>query len=187
MTGLDEFIGLFGKITVGNAVQFMLAAGFLFLIYRKVRDYLIQRHDADQERDANLKEALDAVRKYPEYRQQSIKIQHDLEEKMQSLHDAQEEIARRLADMENDSKRRERNKLRDRLIQNYRYYTSKEHNPGHAWSRMEADAFWESFRDYEAADGDGYIHTVVQPEMDLLEIVEMDDADGIAALMGRRK
>ena len=36
-------------------------------------------------------------------------------------------------------------------------------------------------------NGNGYIHSVVQPEMNLLGIIEMDDASGIAELMHSRK
>ena len=63
--------------------------------------------------------------------------------------------------MENDLKRRERNKLRARLLQSYRFYTNPERNPSQSWTRMEAEAFWELFRDYEDANGNGYIHTEV--------------------------
>ena len=67
--------------------------------------------------------------------------------------------------MEEENRRRERNKLRDRILQSYRYYTSPEKNPMRAWSEMEADAFWKIFKDYEDLDGDGYVHSEVQPAM----------------------
>ena len=38
---------------------------------------------------------------------------------------------------------------------------------------MEAEAFWELFREYEEAGGDGYMHTEVQPAMERLLIVEV--------------
>ena len=52
---------------------------------------------------------------------------------------------------------------------------------------MEAQAFWELFGDYEKLDGDGYIHSVVQPAMTLLATIEMDDAENVAKLMQSRK
>lgn len=75
--------------------------------------------------------------------------------------------------MKEENKRRERNKLRDRLLQSHRYYTNKKVNVRQGWTRMEAEAFWELFHDYEDAGGDGYMHTVVQPEMEQLRIIEM--------------
>ena len=40
---------------------------------------------------------------------------------------------------------------------------------------MEAEAFWELFKEYEDAGGDGYIHTVVQPAMNLLKVIDIED------------
>lgn len=175
MTGYDEFMAVFGDITILQVIQITLAGVFLYLFYRKVRDYLVGRYEADKVRDEQLKEALEAVSKYPEYRKQSIAIQEKLESEIQGLRKAQEENTARLSKMEEDAKRRERNKLRDLLLQSYRYYTNLERNPNQTWTSMEAEAFWELFRDYEDAGGNGYVHTVVQPAMNLLKIVGMDD------------
>ncbi len=38
---------------------------------------------------------------------------------------------------------------------------------------MEAEAFWELFRDYEEAGGNGYMHTVVQPEMERPDVSDV--------------
>ena len=143
MTGYDEFIAVFGKITLFDIAQLLFAGVFLFLAYRKLKKYLVDKHDREQLRDAQLKEALDSVRKYPEYRQQSIRIQQELEEKIQAIRTEQAEQTQRLVKMEEDAKRRERSKLRDLLLQSYRYYTDKERNPLGAWTSMEAEAFWE--------------------------------------------
>lgn len=174
MTGFTEFKDLFGDITVLSVIEVLLAVVFLVFIGKKVRDYLIKKHEMDRLRDEQIKEALEAVRKYPEYRQQSIRIQELLEGEIQELRQMQEDQSQRLLDMEETTKRRERNKLRDRLLQNYRYYTNKEENPSQSWTRMEAEAFWELFRDYEDAGGDGFMHTEVQPAMEHLTIIEHD-------------
>ena len=59
------------------------------------------------------------------------------------------------------------------LLQNYRYYTNECQNPSKSWTKMEAEAFWELFREYEEAGGNGYMHTVVQPEMERLLVIEL--------------
>lgn len=94
---------------------------------------------------------------------------------------------RREAKIEEDIISRERSKLRDRLLQSHRYFTSPEKNPLHAWSEMEADAFWSMFKEYENAKGNGHMHTVVQPEMRALEVIPMHEDAKIAELMGSRK
>ena len=85
----------------------------------------------------------------------------------------QKETADRLLRMEEQNKKRERNKLRDTLLQHYRYYANPDKNPSMSWTHMEADAFWALFKDYEEAGGDGYMHTVVQPEMERLNVIEV--------------
>lgn len=182
----EAFLNVFGKLTVANVVQIILAVAFLIYVGKKIRDYLIKRYEAEQRKDEQLHEALESVRKYPEYRKQSIAIQQKLEGEIQSIRKSQEESVKRLDEMEKDTKRRERNKLRDRLLQNFRYFTSKEKNPLQAWTRMEAEAFWELFKDYEDVDGDGYVHSEVQPAMNLLEVIEMEDTEKVTQLMKSR-
>jgi hypothetical protein len=80
---------------------------------------------------------------------------------------------KRLIEMEEQNKKRERNKLRDRLLQNYRYYTNIETNPSQTWTEMESEVFWEMFKDYEEAGGNGYMHSTVLPEMERLIVVEV--------------
>ena len=187
MSGSKEFLELFGNITVSQVVYVVMAIVFLIMVYRKVSDYLYKRHDAEQEKDKRIKEALEAASHYPEYRKQSMEIQQQLTKEMQDIRLALEDHTKRLEKMENDSKKRELNKLYDTLLQSYKYYTSKEKNPMQAWTRMEAKAFWDLFKDYEDMGGDGYMHTVVQPPMQLLTIIEMNDVEGISELMRNRK
>ena len=58
------------------------------------------------------------------------------------------------------------------LVQNFRYYTNEQQNPSKSWTRMESEAFWELFREYENAGGNGYMHTDVKPAMERLIVVE---------------
>ena len=160
-------------MTVLNVVEIVLAGMFLWFVYKKIKEHFIKIHDAEVERNEQIKEALLAVRKYPEYRQQSLDIQQKLEGEIQALRISQEKNEKRLEKMEEDTKMREQNKLRDRLIQNYRYYTNKHTNPSQTWTKMESEAFWALFKDYEESGGNGYMHTEVQPAMNKLLVVDM--------------
>lgn len=183
---VDSFLKIFGNLTVADVVQILLAFGFMVYAGRKMNTYLINRHDLEEKKNDQLRKALEAIEKYPEYRQQSFKIQEKLENEMQRLRKSQEESVWRLNKMEADTKRRERNKCRDILLQNFRYFTNREKNPLQAWTKMEAEAFWEIFHDYEDMDGNGYVHTEVQPRMNLLEIIELNDVERVAELMKSR-
>ena len=173
MTGLNEFEKLFGDITVLNVIELVLAAVFLLFVYKRVKDYLVKRYEANRAKDQQLKEALEVVSNYPNYRKQSLKIQEDLNSKIA-------ELGGRLEEIEEERRRSERNKLRDMIIRSHRYYTDKARNPQQIWNRMEADAFWELVRDYEDYNGDGYVHSKIIPEMEALTIIEMDDLERLA-------
>jgi len=173
LQGLEQFLSIFGNITIADVVVVVLALIFVIALYRKISSYLMKKHDLAQEKDAQLREVLESVKKYPEYRQQSIEVQHHLEDEISELKTAWHEVCERLTKLEEQNKKKERNKLRDVLLERYRYYTDKSRNPSQTWTTMESEAFWELFRDYEDAGGDGYMHTIVQPEMERLNIIEV--------------
>ena len=114
-------------------------------------------------------------------------IQKQFNKSIAELKEGMDQHQKQLEKIEEDIISRERSKLRDRLLQSHRYFTSPEKNPLHAWSEMEADAFWSMFKEYENAKGNGHMHTVVQPEMRALEVIPMHEDAKIAELMGSRK
>lgn len=173
MKYLEHFMALFGDLTVADVVTAIIAGLFLYFAYKKFSNYLVARNKAEEEKNANINEALTAVRKYPEYRQQSIKIQNLLESEIQELRSQLSATVERLCTIEEKSAKREQNKLRDLLLQNFRYYTNPDTNPSGSWSRMEAEAFWELFQDYEDCGGNGYMHSYVRPAMERLTVVEV--------------
>lgn len=173
MQGFEEFVNIFGHITIAEIAVVILAICFAVALYRKISDYLMKKHDAAQAKDAQLNEVLASVKKFPEYRQQSMDIQKHFEDEITELQSAWHAVCERLTKIEEQNKKRERNKLRDVLLERYRYYADKERNPSQSWTTMESEAFWDLFRDYEDAGGDGYMHTIVQPEMERLKIIEV--------------
>lgn len=186
MPGQNAFLEVFGNITVKDIVQICLAISFLVYVGKKIRDYIVARHEAEKARDKKLEEALEAIKKYPEWRQQSIDIQKELKEEIQGIRQAQERQSQRLDVIEKDTKKRERNRIRENLLRNYRYFTSKTKNPMQSWTRMEADAFWEEYRDYIDAGGNGHVKEEVQPKMRELEVVEMYETERVTELMHSR-
>lgn len=179
MNGLDEFLSLFGGISLTQIVVVIIAISFGIGIYKQVKKYFIERYKAEQEQKEKLKEVLDQVAQYPKYRQQSIDMQKYFQEEINKLQDAQkqlretQEAVRVIVErMETESKEREKNKLQDKLLQYYKHYGDIKKNPAQCWTRMESQAFWALFKDYENVGGDGYMHTTVQPAMKLLNIVE---------------
>ena len=189
MTGLEEFETLFGDVTIATLIELAVVIAFMAKIYKKVKGYIDERkadwlkeertkeakEKAEQERDRKLDAALAAIDKYPEYRAQSIRVQKELEQKIGELKKSQDANTKKLHQMEETQMRESRNRLRDTLLERYRYYTDASRNPSRSWTSMESEAFWELFGDYERAGGDGYMHTEVQPAMNRLHVVDRRD------------
>lgn len=184
--GLEQFLNLFGNTTISSLVTIGFALFFCYKCYKQLSKYLenkkqlaIQQYKTEQEKNEQFKKVLEEVSNYPKHREETRQIQKEFREEIDSLKHTQEilaasqqEMCASLKDMQEKQERRDRNKLRDRLLQSYRYYTNEETNPSQSWTKMESEAFWELFSDYEDAGGDGYMHTNVQPAMNLLKIID---------------
>ena len=173
MVGMDQFIDFFGKITIAQVVGLVLALIFARYVYKEVKKYFINKYEAEKEKDEQLKRALQEVEKYPTYKKQSIDMQNHFQQEIDALKECQKEINENLKIMQANLDNRDKNRLRDRLLENYRYYTNKDRNPTQSWTKMESEAFWALFSDYEKVGGDGYMHTIVQPAMNMLNIIDM--------------
>lgn len=180
---MDAFEKVFGDVTISDTLVFIMAfaflGSFLYFSYKKLKAFLekrtelmIQKRTAEKKRDEEFKSVLEVISNYPKYRQQSLQIQKELTDQIDDIRKQVREGLVRIEEIEAESRRRDRNKIRDRLLQSYRHYTDKERNPDQSWTAMEAEAFWELFGDYEELDGNGYMHTVVQPAMNLLTVID---------------
>lgn len=180
MNGLNEFLQVFGDVNVADVVKWIIIFIFLFKIYKEFKknvDIKVEERSEKEKQEKEYKRKLEAsysaTQKYPEYRKQSLDIQKKLNDEIKKLKDGQEMLMRRFEEIEEQNRKRECNKLRDILLQSYRYYTNQEQNPSQSWTKMESEAFWDLFRDYEDLGGNGYIHTEVQPAMERLLVVEV--------------
>ena len=193
---MEQFLEMFGGISV-TITQLVGLGVIIFSAYgagKKAMEYfsekkktIIEKAQAEHDKDEEWQKIANQVAQYPKWHQQSIDIQRQFTTAINELRAGQEEQNARLEKMEADGQKREINKLRDRILQSYRYYTSSEKNPQKAWSAMEADAFWRMFGDYEDLGGDGYVHSDVQPAMNSLAVVQMDDTERLCELMRSRK
>ena len=56
-----------------------------------------------------------------------------------------------------------------------------------AWSEMEHHAFFKLVHDYEALNGNDYVHSDVIPAMNKLAVIPMSDKETLLALMQSRR
>ena len=184
---MDEFINLFGHITVSNIIYLILACGFVYKVYTTIRDFFANKAEDDIRHKQEILDMIDAVKELTKDKTKMLETQKAMQTQLVQLYSAQQANSERLTQLETNINNRERNKLRDRILQSYRYYTSSQHNLLQQWTKMESTAFWSLFDDYEAIGGNGYVHSVVQPAMQSLEVIEIDDVDNISHLTASRK
>lgn len=146
-----------------------------------------------QDFEDRLAKVEEAVSHYPEYRAQSLEIQNQLQcadnaivELCKEIKDDvvanRELLNNRLSSLE----RREKNSLRSKILNEYRLYTDENKNPMQAWSEMEHHSFFKLVEDYESLGGNDYVHSVVLPAMNELDVIIMSDLSGLKELYNSR-
>lgn len=158
---------------------------------KKIINNLILRIDSQEQ---NIKKLQDIVDKLPEYRKQSLKIQAELKETDVSITELCETIKNEVVENRkevmqklNRLEEREKNALRAKILEEHRFYTDEQRNPLKAWSEMEEHSFRKLVEDYEALGGNDYVHEIVLPDMNLLDIISMQDSIRLKELYDSRK
>lgn len=191
---MDELLQIFGKIPLSDVIIFIAAIGSLVTIGIKVYKIIVSGHDAIQEKEnllEQLQKDIKEIKDKPTVTKEEWGIlkskQDSLESVLNEILKTQKILAEKQDNFEAENKAHNLNKLRDRLIQSYRYYTSEEKNPLKAWSEMEQEAFNNLFKDYETLGGNGFMHSTVAPSMSALEVISMNNQDKITELMKSRR
>jgi hypothetical protein len=185
---------VFGTMSAFFFIELIVLIVGALSIWRKFKNELLQQHDKEAQRNADIQEAVEGVRKYPEYREQSKKIQAELKatdktiletcEKIQQGVDRNQQL---LIERLDKLEARERNAIRDKIYEIHRIFSSSLTNPMLAWTEMERDSFNDQIADYEELGGNGYVHSVVIPDMNRLRVIPMTDLATVEALMHSRK
>ena len=184
---MDYFLQAFGEMTLGSAIIFIAALVVVGIFIIKGYKFVVSFHDRIQEKDETLTKVVEKTENLDGELKKISETQTSIISSIDKICDSQERLTRQITSFEDVMKTQSCNKLRDRIIQSYRYYTSAEKNPFQAWTEMEKDAFNRLFIDYENLGGDGYVHTTIEPAMHALEVIDMSDYEGLTELMKSRK
>lgn len=82
---MNEFIALFGGVTIADIVFVGCAVGFLVGIFAKVSKYFKGKVIADKEKNDEWKKVIDQVNLYPKWHEQSIQIRDGLKGSIDGL------------------------------------------------------------------------------------------------------
>ncbi len=146
-----------------------------------------------QVRDQKIATLESAVASLPGYRAQSLQIQQQLQTADTTILATCQQIQAGVAENQrvlnarlDKLERREKNALREKILREYRLMCSDTLNEMRAWSEMEAHAFFALVRDYEELGGNDYVHSVVLPAVNELEVIPMTDVERLAEMFRRR-
>lgn len=144
-------------------------------------------------RDQKISVLETAVASLPGYRAQSIQIQQQLQTADTTILASCQQIQAGVAESNrilnarlDKLEKREKNAIREKILREYRLMCSDALNEMHAWSEMEAHAFFALVRDYEELGGNDYVHSVVLPAVNELEVIPMTDVERLAEMFRRR-
>lgn len=187
MTGYEQFMKLLGDLPVALIIEVIFAGVFVLIAYKRLKASIIKEHTEKEQEKEDIECALKSSETIPELQK---KLQ-DSEDKIlavctqiqDGVKATQESFEKRLDRLEH----REKNDLRNKILDRYRLFTDEHRNPMLAWSEMERDAFFEQIADYESLNGNGHIHTVVIPAMQKLRVIYMTDIDALEELYKSRK
>lgn len=172
---MDYFIQAFGELTLDKVIVFLAAMVFLVMIGIKIYKFIVTKHDKKQEQDGALQKAIDSL---IEIQEQQKLIKSDISK----LFNRQEELYNRQNTFEQNWNAYNLTKMKDSLLKSYRYYCNTKKNPMQAWTELEKEVFENMFSDYEKLGGNGFMHSVVQPEIAKLDVIFMSDEKKIQEL-----
>jgi hypothetical protein len=152
-----------------------------------------QLENDNKARDKKIATLEAAVASLPGYREQSIQIQQQLQAADTTILATCQQIQAGVAESNrilnarlDKLEKREKNALREKILREYRLMCSDALNEMRAWSEMEAHAFFALVRDYEELGGNDYVHSVVLPAVNELEVIPMTDMERLAEMFRRR-
>ena len=194
----EAFINMFGDLTILHVVEFLFAMYFIIRVSMDAIKFINKKHDEEQQKTADLAEALSGVRQMPKYRADSIVIRSQLEQKITDVHNEVnnkfddvtkkfDAVMDRLNAMDAENKKRARNRIREELMQGHRMFTDPIKNPMKAWSSLEHDSWFARYDDYLECGGNGDMQYRICPEMNNLDVIHMDDTEKLYELMHSRK
>lgn len=155
------------------------------------REQLMQENRERDNRIAALQAAVDAL---PSYRAQSLQIQaqlqnadHEILEACTIIKESVLENRQVLDERLDRLERREKNALRQKILNEHRIFTDEHMNPMRAWTEMEQHSFFKLVEDYEDLGGNDYVHSEVLPDMNRLRVIPMSDRNALYELMASRQ
>lgn len=113
---MDEFIRVFGQMTVESVVLCVAAVVFLWRIYKSIEGAMTKRFKTQEERERKLREVIDQTQKYPLWHEQSLTIQQQFSDVITNIKDGQMKNTRLLEKLSKEIGEHEATTSRYRIL-----------------------------------------------------------------------
>lgn len=190
---MNEFIALFGSYEIlgFNVKNICLLLAFIFAFYKKVYQGMwLPYYESQKAKDEMLQTTFKEVKTYHEHRvndrQQSFEVQKQLTDSIRTIAEKQSQMNEQIMKLDERNRKYELSSTRSELLKQYRYFANKNINPMLAWTEMEKHAFDDQFESYIQSGGNSFLVSVVQPAMEKLDVILMEDSERIAQLYQSR-
>lgn len=99
--------------------------------------------------------------------EQSINHDKRLKEDLRNVSNKIDTLSGQITSMQRKIDETEMAKLKDTIITYYKKYKDIGE-----WSKLEKEAFWDLFESYESHGGNGFMHSIVEPVMRELNVID---------------
>lgn len=158
---LQLFLCVIGIRELFNAFHWLLAKLGIEFKWMKAQQESHNLLNLTTQRLTRLEEQHHADMEHSNYNDDAIR------KDLMQVTTAVANLDQKLDKMEAKNDASEMAKLKETLLTYYRLYREETQ-----WSELDADMFWDLFASYEAHGGNGYLHTVVEPAMRELEVID---------------
>lgn len=142
---MNDFLKLFGGMTVAQVVIIISGVVFLFGVFKVVSKYVTNRIKKSNEKAAEWKKIAEQVQQYPEWHSQSIQIRDGLSNAIHELGNKIDETNNALNEMQLMNKRNYATTCRYRIIR----FNDELFENGRLHTKEHFDQILEDIDEYE--------------------------------------
>lgn len=141
---MNQFLELFGDLSIGWAVAVIAAIVFLVACYKKVEKFFSDKAISEKEKDERIQQVIEQAEKYPIWHEQSIQIRDNLKGSIDDLGNRFDEVKEMIYDLKKENSEDRATDCRYRIL---RFNDEILHDIKH--TKEHFDQVLEDITDYE--------------------------------------
>lgn len=170
LTELDYSTLIIGIVIVAGAFKVICEFFTWFVSYLGLETKKMRQSREKYELLINTAQGLKSLQdKQEKDVKQSIRHDENIKDDLKIVSKKVDAIAKTLNDMQKSNNVTEMKKLKEKLVAYYNKYKNSD-----GWTSMDKDVFWDLFEEYEKFGGNSYVHSIIEPVMRELKIIDKE-------------